>query len=491
MAFAAINNSSRNPSTVPIVNQQPPAAVNYAIIDNGFAADLSLRKRVYEAITASPHHGALFQDIAQYVSRLQQSQSQQQQQQQQQPTQPASDEPVIKKRKLEGNNGIGGALPSTSVHDLKADSPLQFYAQDLSFAVPQRKKLTLEMTAAGGYLRARNQTSKEIEFGIPVKDIQHILCLPVPEKAQRQTNFCIIPRYGDGVTPVPENASIPDQMVFTIADGPAKAAFTGAGQRIESDENGETLLRGWLNDAIGHTKVIRPDDREFVSATPEAHRKGEKAYHVKAHRGSKDGYLFFLSTGILFGFKKPLVFFSFDNIESVSYTSVLQRTFNLNITTRVDEKQEPQEFEFSMIDQADYAGIDAYIKNHQLQDASLAEARRAKKYNINGGKAGGADGEQNGNGAAGAAEEEEESELQKAQRELEDQEDEEEEDYDPGSEGDSDGSGSSSGEEDEDEDGGGDDDDEEEEDEEDEDGDVDLVKQELGSEAEDVDDEEL
>lgn len=196
------------------------------------------------------------------------------------------------------------------------------------------------------------------------------------------------------------------------------------------------------------------------------------------------GYLFFLSTGILFGFKKPLVFFSFENIESVSYTSVLQRTFNLNITTRVDEEQEPQEFEFSMIDQADYAGIDAYIKNHQLQDASLAEARRAKKYNVNGGKAAGADGEQNGEGATATEGEEEETELQKAQRELEDQEDEEEEDYDPGSEGDSDGSGSSSEEEDEDEDGGGDDD---EEDEEDEDGDIDLVKQELGSEAEDVD----
>lgn len=198
------------------------------------------------------------------------------------------------------------------------------------------------------------------------------------------------------------------------------------------------------------------------------------------------GYLFFLSTGILFGFKKPLVFFSFDNIESVSYTSVLQRTFNLNITTRVDEEQEPQEFEFSMIDQADYAGIDAYIKNHQLQDASLAEARRAKKYNVNGGKAAGADGEQNGEGIT-AAEREEESELQKAQRELEDQEDEDEEDYDPGSEGDSEGSGSSSEEDDEDEDGGGDDDEEDEE--EDEDGDIDLVKQELGSEVEDVDEE--
>lgn len=82
---------------------------------------------------------------------------------------------MIKKRKLEGNNSISGSLPSTSIHDLKADSPLQFYVQDVSFAVPQRKKLTLEMTAAGGYLRARNQTSKEVEFGIAVKDIRAYL----------------------------------------------------------------------------------------------------------------------------------------------------------------------------------------------------------------------------------------------------------------------------------------------------------------------------
>lgn len=89
--------------------------------------------------------------------------------------------------------------------------------------------------------------------------------------------------------PAPENTTVPDQMVFTIADGPAKSAFTGAGQRVEGDETGEALLRRWLSETVGHTKVIRPDDREFVSATPEAHRKGEKAYHVKAHRGSKDG----------------------------------------------------------------------------------------------------------------------------------------------------------------------------------------------------------
>ena len=138
------------------------------------------------------------------------------------------------------------------------------------------------------------------------------------------------------------------------------------------------------------------------------------------------GYLFLLSTGIFFGFKKPLIFFAFENIESISYTSVLQRTFNLNIATRASASEEIQEFELSMIDQADYAGIDGYIKAHGLQDASLAEARRAKRYNVNGGKT------EKGSevNEAGSMEIEGESELQKAQRELEDQEDEEEEEDD-------------------------------------------------------------
>jgi hypothetical protein len=40
----------------------------------------------------------------------------------------------------------------------------------------------------------------------------------------------------------------------------------------------------------GHGKnVIIPTEQEFASAIPQSHRKGEAAYHVKAHKGSKDG----------------------------------------------------------------------------------------------------------------------------------------------------------------------------------------------------------
>ncbi|KAI4173566.1 MAG: hypothetical protein LQ348_006546, partial [Seirophora lacunosa] len=153
------------------------------------------------------------------------------------------------------------------------------------------------------------------------------------------------------------------------------------------------------------------------------------------------GYLFLLPDGIVWGFKKPLAFFPFHAITSISYTSVLQRTFNLNITTTSSTSSSPNsntetattEIEFSMIDQADFAGIDAYIRRHGLHDASMAEQRRAKRLNVNGVNSKGGEGyddtAENSDG---------EGELQKAAREadeMEDEEEEEDENFDPGSEG--------------------------------------------------------
>lgn len=122
-------------------------------------------------------------------------------------------------------------------------------------------------------------------------DVGHVLCLPVPEKTQRQANFCIIPQYSDGINPLPEGESVTEAMVFTVNDGPPKAAYSGSGQPIAMGEGdtAEKLVRRILNDNLSQTKVISPDEREFASATPEAHRKGEKAFHVKAFRGSKEG----------------------------------------------------------------------------------------------------------------------------------------------------------------------------------------------------------
>ncbi|WEW55430.1 hypothetical protein PRK78_000861 [Emydomyces testavorans] len=439
---------------------------NNKIINKAFASNEPLKHRIFEALGQSPELRSLFQDIAQYTIALQeasQSAAPAQSSNQTHPQSAPSGSAASKKRKITDDADFAQRSPGLA--GIGDDADLQTYVQDTSFAIPQRKKLQLEITHAPEgveYLRARNQALNVVEFGVPFSKI-------VPEKSQKQFNFCIIPQGNDGVSAPKPGDPIYETIVWTVPDAAPRTAFLGSGtpalEGASLAETYQSYLETALNEKLTHTKVICPDEKQFVSAIPEPHRKGEKAFHVKAFRGSKEGYLFLLSTGIFFGFKKPLIFFAFDNIESISYTSVLQRTFNLNIMTRSSTNpDQTQEFELSMIDQADYSGIDAYVKKHRLQDASLAEARRAKNLNVNA--------EQTG--AQEADEAEEESELQKAQRELENQEDEEEEDYDPGSDDDSDHSETSS-EEEFDAHGN-----------EDHGGERNLVEEELGSEAEDV-----
>ena len=329
---------------------------------------------------------------------------------------------------------------------------------DVSFSIPQRKKLKLSINqSASAGLRALNASGMS-EFGVNWDCVRDIVCLPIPEKAQAQYNFCIISATTDGLAT--------DQTVWTVPDSvPKDGTFVGW-TAPRPGETYRTLLITLLNQALKPYKkrVIEPDKQEFASQVVQAHRKGESAYHIKAFRGSKDGFLFLLPNGIFWGFKKPLEFFSFDTIDSVSYTSVLQRTFNLNIAARATVDADPQEFEFSMIDQADFAGIDDYVKRHELQDASMAEQRRAKKLNVNGIK----------RGEAEQGDVNEEGELEKATREAEDLDEEEEDDenFDPGSEGESEGSGSGSDEDDDEHEGRAG---------------SNLVDDELGSEAESAD----
>lgn len=155
---------------------------------------------------------------------------------------------------------------------------------------------------------------------------------------------------------------------------------------------------------------------------------------------------------------------------AVSYVNVLQRTFNLVIEVDVRYKksdetyeEETEEFEFGMLDQEDFGDIDAYVKRHGLQDASMADQRKAKRLGINTVK--GEDGSKVDVGDSG--------ELQKAELELgdellDDDEGTEGEDYDPGTDGESEGSGSSSDEDSDEEGGGGGGGDEDDEDDDDE-----------------------
>ena len=113
----------------------------------------------------------------------------------------------------------------------------------------------------------------------------------MPEKAQKQYNFCLMPSMRLGIgDKSPRDGSSTEPLLWTVNDGaPLQVEYHDS--KMENDVgSSDRVLESAVEYAIGSgLKVTYPDEAEFVSATPEPHRKGEKAYHVKAFRGSKDG----------------------------------------------------------------------------------------------------------------------------------------------------------------------------------------------------------
>jgi hypothetical protein len=315
--------------------------------------------------------------------------------------------------------------------------------------------------------------------------LEHIFYVPVPEKSQVQNNYVIFPR--GSCLPSAKGAGGGDSepLVFTVSGtgapkpgsfaGPAAATAEGLADTYSGlfDWALTTSLRAAGNQRC--LEVVKSDPRVFHSVAKQPFRPSEKAVHVKAFRGSKDGFLFFLPTGILWGFKKPLLFIALDRIVAVSYTNVLQRTFNMVVevdlsgTSGEQDGPRAEEFEFAMMDQEDFPGIDeTYVKRHGLQDRSMAEQRKAKRElaeNAKGGKKKDENGDDAADGTDGMTELEK-ARLEAEQQQQDDDDDDDEEDYDPGSDGDSEGEGESS--EEEGGDGGGEGEGEEEEEEEEE-----------------------
>ncbi|KAI3323901.1 Rtt106-domain-containing protein [Xylariaceae sp. AK1471] len=379
-----------------------------------------------------------------------------------------SSEPAQKRRRVDveppQNGQLSHGAPASSADDVSQEAIL-LEIKDISVSIPQRKKFDLCFTA--NHLYARVSGTKALVPGMifPWKNIEYAFYLPVPEKSQVQHNYVLLPH--NSYFPSQTVTTTVDPLVFTIpATAPKPGSIGGPNASAASavSDSYSTLFNWAINKCLqagkNQVRIVAADPSKFHSVIRQPHRPKEQAVHVKAFRGSKDGYLFFLENGILWGFKKPLMFLPLDKIAAISYTSVLQRTFNMVVEVYTGEgggdEEATEEIEFAMLDQEDYNGINEnYVTRHKLQDRSLADQRKAKRElaeNLKG-KKGTREGEPGEDGGVG---EDGMTELERAQLEaeqqLQDEEDEDEEDYDPGSEGDSEGSGLSSDDDDDDDD---------------------------------------
>ena len=229
-----------------------------------------------------------------------------------------------KKRKLHASQGVavGDAADRIMFEAWKQSS--WGALPDISFSIPQRKKLCMEIGLLPEQgLRARNVASDEIELAVRWKDIgklmknkksplnqiheglrhyaggyvEHVTCLPVPEKAQAQYMFCVFPFNADGINNHSSKDNEPaEQILWAVPNTALKPSQVSGELAIETEDTYRSLLLRVLNRCLApfQKQVEVPNEKDFASKTAQVYRKGEKAVHVKAFRGSKDGRYRFL-----------------------------------------------------------------------------------------------------------------------------------------------------------------------------------------------------
>ncbi|ORZ18996.1 hypothetical protein BCR42DRAFT_490275 [Absidia repens] len=297
-------------------------------------------------------------------------------------------------------------------NDDDSDDPLQQCTKipDLSFQLPARKKYTLVLTKSK--LQLMNEKTQTVEHTILANDIVMVTCVPTPEKPPGSFTFALFS----------QQTSL-EPFVFTLADKSSLVIRT-----TPQDQEEQTLTQpeekksALINLLLATYKVITSDQlatpsrQHYVCSgvSPSTGKADTDRTFVKTYLRTKDGVLYFLPQGILFGFKKPTVFVPISLISATVITNVTKHTFDLGLQLKQDhyplgagttswapflqQQQQQQQQDttsgngekdeasatdatillpFSMIEQTDYAGIERYIQKLGINDQSMTDATKA------------------------------------------------------------------------------------------------------------------
>jgi hypothetical protein len=247
---------------------------------------------------------------------------------------------------------------------------------DVSFQLPARKRYDIIITTT--HLLLHNSKTNTIEFQYKLTDLSPLggACVPSPDKAAKSFTYVIFLKADDCI-------------VFSTQDkGDITLRKPNTADETLSVEKHEKIAQLFTT----HTGVpMTQPSKEYFRSTGVSSSTGkvEDRSHVVAYLKAKDGFLFFLPTGILFGFKKPTLFFPITHLASNVITNITQRTFDLTLTLkpgcqilgsagfRTAKEGDDDTVQFSMIEQSEYGGIEAYTKKLGINDQSMAEERKA------------------------------------------------------------------------------------------------------------------
>ncbi|SCU98341.1 LAMI_0F14202g1_1 [Lachancea mirantina] len=236
-----------------------------------------------------------------------------------------------------------------------------FTLKDVSVLSPVRKKLDLVISTSPEttkpILLLLKDTNMQLKISELSQNVKFASFLPVPEKPNSMyLYFHYIEDAGAGQA---------DSLLINLNKDAVLKQFQNSGILAGPEQTFEQCIEYMRKQAI----LVG-----FRISSPFSSLASETVYfHVECHRGIKEGTLYFLPNHLLFGFKKPILLFNSQDIESITYSSITRVTFNVTITSKVGEK-----YEFSMIDQNEFTKIDEYVKTKQVTDRSMSDEFKAK-----------------------------------------------------------------------------------------------------------------
>ncbi|KAI8875151.1 Rtt106-domain-containing protein [Backusella circina FSU 941] len=306
--------------------------------------DPNLRQSVQDVIKSHPSTQGVFKRLVNYFE-----------------TKSSAQEGDAKRRKLADTT-------DASSNALLKDEVLRI--KDISFQLPARKKYDIIFTSS--HLLLFNSKTSQVEHAF--NDLTSGCCVPSPDRPA--FSFVL---YSQNTQQ--------DAIVFSILE---KGDITTSNGTI----SGHTSICELLTKHI-RIEISQPSKEIFkASGVSDTTGKPTNRAHVDAYLKAKDGSLYFLPKGILFGFKKPALFFPITSLSSIVITSVTQRTFDLTLILnegspvvlgangfKPTREGNHDTVQFSMISQSEYSGIDHYIKQANINDNSMAEERKATIVN--------------------------------------------------------------------------------------------------------------
>ncbi|KAF8938525.1 hypothetical protein BGZ58_000717 [Dissophora ornata] len=282
----------------------------------------------------------------------------------------------------------------------------------LSFLHPVRKKLVLSLCKQDIALVSPTNAT-EIVCSAPYESLYRVIAVPFLERTTKQTALILFFKHSGGISTSSKDAiwAVPladDGKDFALQFHEQHKLLAGLSEDLRSSTSAVKTPIPFVSPATAATSNKRPDQLLTSILSYFLQKANPKDYptsvdiipnptpafpNFSAHLKSNQGTIYLLPTGILFAFRKPILFLRAEAMEAVGIHSVLSRTFDFEVVMRNDadvvtledlegipaeNKEGKRAIGFGMVDTKEFARMEEWIKKAGIRDRSLSEDLKAK-----------------------------------------------------------------------------------------------------------------